>query len=64
MLAISDHENTENINLFKSTYGLLFFGVPNLGLRHEQLREMLMGNPISNWYMIYKLQMIQSQHHF
>ena len=27
-------------NIFKACYGLVFFGVPNLGLRHDQLRTM------------------------
>jgi len=44
-LAISNHKNTGSLDFFKSTYGLLFFGVPNLGLRHEQLREMVEGQP-------------------
>ena len=31
--------------LFKACYGLIFFGVPNLGLRHEQLRTMVGSQP-------------------
>ncbi len=34
--------------IFKTCYGLVFFGVPNLGLRHEQLREMAKSNPSEN----------------
>ncbi len=34
--------------IFKACYGLIFFGVPNLGLRHEQLREMAQSNPMEN----------------
>ncbi|KAK2026075.1 ankyrin repeat-containing protein, partial [Colletotrichum zoysiae] len=29
----------------KATFGLLFFGVPNLGLRNEQLRTLVRGQP-------------------
>ena len=33
----------ENSDLFKSCYALVFFGVPNLGLRHEQLATIVGG---------------------
>ncbi len=33
------------MTLFTSTYGLVFLGVPNLGLRNEQLRAMVNGQP-------------------
>ncbi|KAK1982091.1 ankyrin repeat-containing protein, partial [Colletotrichum cereale] len=32
-------------DLSKATFGLLFFGVPNLGLRNEQLRTLVRGQP-------------------
>ena len=35
-------------DIFKACYGLVFFSVPNLGLRHEQLREMAKSNPMEN----------------
>ena len=57
-LAISDHENTGSLDFFKSTYGLLFFGVPNLGLRHEQLREMVNGQP--NEQLVHDLQVTEN----
>jgi hypothetical protein len=31
----------ENRDLFRSTHGLMFFGVPNMGLRHKQLITMV-----------------------
>ncbi|KAF9781969.1 hypothetical protein IL306_012090, partial [Fusarium sp. DS 682] len=34
-----------NSNLSKASYGLLFFGVPNLGLRNDQLRTLVRGQP-------------------
>lgn len=35
----------ENTKLSKASYGLLLFGVPNLGLRNEQLRALVKGQP-------------------
>ena len=35
----------ENADIFKACYALVFFGVPNLGLRHEQLRTIINGQP-------------------
>ncbi|KAH7129663.1 ankyrin repeat-containing protein, partial [Dactylonectria estremocensis] len=34
-----------NSDLSKASYGLLFFGVPNLGLRNNQLRTLVRGQP-------------------
>lgn len=34
-----------NANLHMACYAMLFFGVPNLGLRHKQLRTIVQGNP-------------------
>lgn len=31
--------------MFTSTHGLMFFGVPNLGLRNEQLCQLVDGQP-------------------
>src|SRR5436305_8013010 len=57
-LASSDRKNTGSLDFFKSTYGLLFFGVPNLGLRHEQLREMVNGQP--NEQLVHDLQVTKN----
>ncbi|OJD34863.1 protein serac1 q2tbm9 [Diplodia corticola] len=35
--------NKQDEQLFKACYGLLFFGVPNLGLRHEELLGAVIG---------------------
>ncbi|KAH7016248.1 ankyrin repeat-containing protein, partial [Microdochium trichocladiopsis] len=37
--------NDVNSDLSKACYGLLFFGVPNLGLRNDQLRTLVQGQP-------------------
>ena len=58
MLAISNCENTGSLDFFKSTYSLLFFGVPNLGLRNEQLREMVNGQP--NEQLVHDLQVMEN----
>ncbi|KAJ4181106.1 hypothetical protein NW759_017203 [Fusarium solani] len=34
-----------NSDLSKASYGLLFFGVPNLGLRNDQLKTLVRGQP-------------------
>src|SRR5436305_14754537 len=57
-LALSNHKNTGSRDFFKSTYGLLFFGVPNLGLRHEQLRGMVDGQP--NEQLVHDLQVMKN----
>ena len=36
---------SENERLFRACYGLVFFGVPNNGLRNEQLRAMVHRQP-------------------
>ncbi|KAH8665485.1 hypothetical protein BGZ61DRAFT_366836 [Ilyonectria robusta] len=38
-------DSNANSNLSKASYGFLFFGVPNLGLRNDQLRTLLRGQP-------------------
>jgi len=38
-------EERQNRFLFTSCYGFIFFGVPNLGLRNEQLRSIVQGRP-------------------
>ncbi|KAK1589962.1 ankyrin repeat-containing protein, partial [Colletotrichum navitas] len=38
------HSETKS-DFSKATFGLLFFGVPNLGLRNEQLRTLVRGQP-------------------
>ena len=42
-MALEDRQNPGSNDLFKSAYGLVFFGVPNLGLRHGKLREITAG---------------------
>ncbi|KAJ5887721.1 hypothetical protein N7495_007762 [Penicillium taxi] len=37
--------STTESDLSQACYGLLFFGVPNLGLRNEQLRTLVQGQP-------------------
>ncbi|RDW75280.1 hypothetical protein BP6252_06422 [Coleophoma cylindrospora] len=47
-LAIAyDHmeRDDQSRDLFRSAFGLIFFGAPNLGLRHEQLRTMVGKQP-------------------
>jgi hypothetical protein len=44
-LAMHGKSDPENLNFCKSCYALLFFGVPNLGLRNDQLRSMVKGQP-------------------
>jgi hypothetical protein len=44
-LAIQAQSDSENTNIYKSCYALLFFGVPNLGLRNDQLRSIVKGQP-------------------
>ncbi|KAL4962580.1 uncharacterized protein BDV14DRAFT_178258 [Aspergillus stella-maris] len=38
-------EDEKNLAVSKSCYGLLLFGVPNLGLRNEQLNSIVQGQP-------------------
>ena len=44
-LACDDKDDVWNVALSKSTYALLFFGVPNLGLRNSQLETIVEGQP-------------------
>ncbi|KAK7218004.1 hypothetical protein V2G26_006007 [Clonostachys chloroleuca] len=38
-LASDGERDSQNRDFCKSSYGLVFFGVPNLGLKHESLKE-------------------------
>ncbi|KAJ8063431.1 hypothetical protein OCU04_008650 [Sclerotinia nivalis] len=42
-IAMMDSENSENNDFFKSSYGLMFFGVPNLGLNNKSLIQIVAG---------------------
>jgi hypothetical protein len=44
-LAIQAQSDSEYANIYKSCYALLFFGVPNLGMRSDQLRSIVKGQP-------------------
>jgi hypothetical protein len=44
-LAIQAQSDSENTNIYKSCHALLFFGVPNLGLRNDQLKSIVKGQP-------------------
>ena len=44
-LAMQGRNDPDNFNIYKSCYALIFFGVPNLGLRNDQLRSMVKGQP-------------------
>ena len=44
-LANSDRDDKQSIDFIRSSYGMLFFGVPNLGLRNSQLQTMVVGQP-------------------
>lgn len=45
-LAIADlNQDADFHEVVLSTYGLILLGVPNLGLRHPQLKTMVKGNP-------------------
>ncbi|KAL8939772.1 MAG: hypothetical protein Q9211_002590 [Gyalolechia sp. 1 TL-2023] len=37
--------NPQHLDICKACHGLLFFGVPNLGLRNEQLKSIVQGQP-------------------
>jgi hypothetical protein len=53
-MAMSGLEDPQNDDFFKSSYALIFFGVPNLGLRYESLRKIVAGQP--NEQLIHDLQ--------
>ncbi len=38
-------DDPQNVNICRACYGLLLFGVPNLGLRNEQLNSIVQGRP-------------------
>ena len=44
-LANNDRDDKQSIDFLRSSYGMLFFGVPNLGLRNSQLQTMVIGQP-------------------
>ena len=44
-LAIQAQGDSEYTNIYKSCYALLLFGVPNLGMRNDQLRSIVKGQP-------------------
>lgn len=48
-----EERSEDNYNIFKSAYGLMMFGVPNLGLRNDQLRTLVNDQP--NQYLIQDL---------
>ncbi|KAM3524619.1 hypothetical protein MY4038_007640 [Beauveria bassiana] len=39
------HHNNRDSDLSKASFGMLFFGVPNLGLRNDQLETFVRGQP-------------------
>ncbi|PCD23153.1 hypothetical protein AU210_014676 [Fusarium oxysporum f. sp. radicis-cucumerinum] len=39
------HRNNKDSDLSKASFGMLFFGVPNLGLRNDQLETFVRGQP-------------------
>ncbi|KFY69494.1 hypothetical protein V496_00200 [Pseudogymnoascus sp. VKM F-4515 (FW-2607)] len=46
-IASNGCEDPQNDDFIKSSYAMLFFGVPNLGLRYETLRKIVSGQPNS-----------------
>ncbi|KAF7915832.1 uncharacterized protein EAE98_010912 [Botrytis deweyae] len=59
-IAMIGSENPENIDFFKSSYGLMFFGVPNLGLNNKSLVQIVAGG--LNEQMIKDLQVRDEDH--
>jgi len=53
-------EEPENNDFFKSSYGLMFFGVPNLGLNNKSLGQIVRGG--LNEQMIKDLQVSDEDH--
>ncbi|PMB67555.1 Ankyrin repeat domain-containing protein 50 [Beauveria bassiana] len=47
------HRHNQDSDLSKASFGMLFFGVPNLGLRNEELKTIVRGQP--NDALIYDL---------
>lgn len=43
--AYKKRDDSENASLYNACSGLLFFGVPHLGLRHEELVSIVEGQP-------------------
>lgn len=54
-MALEDNRSPQSSDFFKSSYGLVFFGVPNLGLRLGKLREITAGQP--NAQLIHDLEL-------
>ncbi|KFY96739.1 hypothetical protein V498_02511 [Pseudogymnoascus sp. VKM F-4517 (FW-2822)] len=52
-IASSGCEDPQNDDFIRSSYAILFFGVPNLGLRYETLQEIVSGQ--SNFQLIHDL---------
>jgi hypothetical protein len=44
-LAAQFQDDPDNLAICKTCCGLLLFGVPNLGLKHDQLLSMVRGQP-------------------
>ncbi|KAM0127106.1 hypothetical protein ACHAO1_009690, partial [Botrytis cinerea] len=59
-IAMIGGENPENTDFFKSSYGLMFFGVPNLGLNNKSLAQIVAGG--LNEQMIKDLQVRDEDH--
>ncbi|EDN97566.1 hypothetical protein SS1G_12418 [Sclerotinia sclerotiorum 1980 UF-70] len=59
-IALMGSENPENRDFFKSSYGLMFFGVPNLGLNNKSLMQIVAGG--LNEQMIKDLQVNDEDH--
>lgn len=59
-IAMMGSENPENRDFFKSSYGLMFFGVPNLGLNNKSLMQIVAGG--LNEQMIKDLQVNDEDH--
>lgn len=53
-------KNPDNVDFFKSSYGLMFFGVPNLGLNNKALMQIVAGG--LNEQMIKDLQVADEDH--
>ncbi|KPA35726.1 hypothetical protein FLAG1_11555 [Fusarium langsethiae] len=53
LIRAGKHRNNKDSDLSKASFGMLFFGVPNLGLRNDQLETFVRGQP--NAALIYDL---------
>ncbi|KAM0313967.1 hypothetical protein ACHAO8_005074 [Botrytis cinerea] len=59
-IAMISGKNPDNVDFFKSSYGLMFFGVPNLGLNNKALMQIVAGG--LNEQMIKDLQVADEDH--